>query len=91
VEGPTDKLKIYATGGANAWSLLDHLASDKPGGKRMILHICLLSRMPQIMIGPHPGRGCPLPLRISQTGDAKEFTCCYASQGLRVTFSYNSY
>jgi len=26
-----------------------------------------------------------------KTGDAKEFSCCYASQGLRVTFSYDSY
>ena len=29
---------------------------------RMILQICLLLRMLQIMIGPHPSRGCPLPL-----------------------------
>jgi len=33
VEGPTDKLKIDATSGANTGSLLGHLASNRTGGK----------------------------------------------------------
>jgi len=66
VESPIDKLTTDAPCGANAWSLLGHLASDKKMEGRMILQICRLSRMPQIMIGYHPGRSCSLPLWIFQ-------------------------
>jgi len=81
VEGPIDKLTTDAPSGANAGSLLGHLASDKIDGGGMILQIFLLSMMPRIMIGSHPDRGCSLPLRIFQNRDCKEFTCCYAKKG----------
>jgi len=64
VEGPIGNLTTDAPGGTNAWPLLVHLAYDKTDGERMIFHICLLSRMPWIMIGPHPGKSCSVPLLI---------------------------
>jgi len=61
VEGHIDKLTIDAPGEANAGSHLGHLASDKTyGGEDDFVD------MPRIMISPHPGRGCSLPVRIFQ-------------------------
>ena len=61
MEGPTDKLNIDAPSGANVGPLFGHLASNKIGIVKNDF-----ADMPRIMIGPHPGKGCPFPLRISQ-------------------------
>jgi len=66
VEGPIDKLTTDAPDRANAGSLLVHLTFETQMEGRMMLQICLLSRIPHIMIGPHTDKGCSLPLRIFQ-------------------------
>jgi len=88
VEGPTDKFPI----GANAWSLLGHLASDKIGGVEDDF-----TNMPPLEDASNHDKS-PIQAGVvhsyfefPRTGDAKEFTYCYASQGLRVTFIYDSY
>jgi len=90
VEGPIDNLNIDALGGANVVSLLNHIAYDKTSGVEddfadmpLIEDASDHERSPSGVVHSHFG--------FPRTEDAKEFTCCFTNQGIKVRFSYDSY